>query len=153
MRRDDDRFSMGAECIDEPGQPLFGGGVEPERRFVEREDLRIHRQDGCDADTLLLPDREGKRRGGKPQVLDAETLARTLDPLLYHVTGSAEICRGKSKLLGDGLPEELVIGMLADQADGAGDLGVEGEGDAIYRRRDFPRVPERDDPRAGGLRP
>ncbi len=107
-------------CSDREDVEQFAPGarVEVRRRLVEREQLRAHREHRGDRHAATLAHRELVRSavGG---VLHAHRPQRFRDARLDERGIEPEVHGTERDVLGDGRHEELVVGILEDQADTA----------------------------------
>jgi hypothetical protein len=132
------------EALQQADQFPAAPGVEARRRLVEDEDRGIHREDRRERDPLALTEREPMRdaalRAGHPDRREGP-----LDAIVDLVGRQAEVDRPERDVVEDGRAEELVVGILEDQAD----LGTDRlDGRPVHDAATDPDrpVPGREDP-------
>ena len=109
------------EAAQDVGELAPRGGVEVGRRLVEHEDLGLHRQHGGDRDPAALAVGQVVRRA-VDEVGHADAVERVHHPAVQLGALEAEVGRPEGDVLADGAEEELVVGVLEDDADAAPDL-------------------------------
>ena len=72
--------------------------VLPGSRLIKDQDLRIHNQDRCDRDALLLPEAERRDRP-VPHRVEAADRQNTVDPLCDLLLRYAAHCQSQSDFL------------------------------------------------------
>ena len=104
------------------GELAPAGRVQVGRRLVQHQDLRPHGQHGGDRDPAALAERQVVRR---PVAVrgHADRGERLVDPGAQLGAAQAEVGRAERDVLGDRRHEQLVVGVLEDDADPAADLG------------------------------
>ena len=103
------------------GELAARDGVEVCRGLVEHEDLGVAREDGGQGGAAALPAREVHRRP-VGELRHADGLERLLDPQRQLRLGDPEVGRPERDVVGDGRHEQLVVGVLEDDADAPADL-------------------------------
>jgi hypothetical protein len=103
------------------GQLAASGRVQVGGRLVQDEDLRFHRQYGRHRDPAALAETEVLRRAAG-DVEHADGLQGPLHPLVEFGAAQAQVGGAERDVLADGRHEELVVGVLEDDADPAPDL-------------------------------
>ncbi len=120
-RHDDGDAALPVQPHEKAHHLVFPHGVEPGGRLVEQQDLVAHGEKPGDADALLLP--EAERVDGlieiAPHVDVGERLAHPGGDLFLR---EPHVERAEGHVLRDGGREELVVGVLEDEADLAVDL-------------------------------
>ena len=91
-------------------------GVEGARGFIEREDLRVRRQDGGDRDFLSLADAH-MIRGERLASLHADLFQRALHAITHLGLRTSEIHRSERYIFKNSGHEQLIMRLLKDQAD------------------------------------
>ena len=110
------------ERAQDVGELAARGGVEVGRRLVEHQDLRLHRQHGGDRDPAALAEGQVVRRP-VGEVGHADPVERVHRPgASSSAPAHAEVGRPERDVLADGRHEQLVVGVLEDDADPAPDL-------------------------------
>ena len=104
------------------GELAAGRRVEVRRRLVEHQDLGLHRQHGRDRDPAALPEAEVV---GRP-VGEVAPCRRRRAPRRPAASSSAprspRLAGPKADVVAHGRHEQLVVGVLEDDADPAADL-------------------------------
>ena len=134
---------------DRPGRPhRLDDGTDPEhalgvlagRRLVEDEDGRVHRQDAGQRDEL--PTRQVEVvRVGRALVGETDGLEAAGDARGDLRRRRPEVARPERHLALDGSFEELLVGVLEDEADGRGEVGDRAVGRSAGRRAGRVRSP------------
>ena len=140
--RHDQRGASLVKARHEAHQVPGAAGVEAGQRFVKDQRLRAHGYRAGDGGALLLPVAE-HMRGAVPEVGDLERLERVFDATACLYLGDAEIQRPERHVLVHAAGEELVVGILEDEADGRAQrrepLAVVGDRLATQQHRPGPR--------------
>ena len=106
------------QTIDEAEEFIARSRVETCHRLVEHEGGRSHGEHACKGDTALLTARE--LEGGtvlESLVVKLDQLDRVLHALFDLCCIEAKVARAKRHVFIDGCCEELVFGILEDDAD------------------------------------
>ena len=122
------------EGADDVGQLAARGRVEVRGRLVEHEDLRVHGEHRRDGDPSPLAEGQVVRR--PVGELGHAHLCQGLEhPGVELVAAQPEVARPERHVVADRRHEQLVVGVLEDDADAAPDLGevVLGDGQAGHR--------------------
>ena len=119
MLGDDDG---GAEPLDRREQQPGRLGIELGHRLVEEQQLRLERERRGQADPLQLAAGELDRLPA-PEVERVDRLERALDTGPDFRRRDAEVLEPEGDLVGDDGHHDLVLGILKDRRDRAGELG------------------------------
>ena len=103
-------------------QQRGGLGVELRHRLVEEQQPRLERERRGEADPLQLAAGELDRLPA-PEVERVHRLERALDPGPDLRRRDAEVLEPEGDLVRDDRHHDLVLGILEDRRDGAGELG------------------------------
>ena len=106
------------QAIDEAKEFIARSRVEACHRFVEHEGGRAHGEHACKGDTALLTARELEGRTVlEGLIVKLDQFDRVLHALFDLCCSEAQIARTKRHVFIDGCCEELVFGILEDNAD------------------------------------
>ena len=100
-------------------------GVEAGHGLVEDQHVGAHRHRAGDRGALLLAVAQHVRRA-LAQMADLERLERVLHAAARDVFGQPDVERPERDVLIDGAGEELIVGVLEDEADGGAQRGEAG---------------------------
>ena len=131
------------ERAQDAGELASRGRVEVRRRLVQHEDLRAHGQHGRDRDPAALAEGEVVRRA-VGEVGDAHRAQGLHDPRVELGAAQPEVGRPERHVVAHGGHEQLVVGVLEDDADPASHLEQVRAGDRQPRDGDASRAGRED---------
>ena len=109
------------EPVEDLDEVAASGRVEVRGRLVQHEQLGAHGQDRGDGDATALPEAEVVRGTGAV-VGHADLVECAVDGGVQVRAGHAEVGRSEGHVVAHGRHEQLVVGVLEDDADPAADL-------------------------------
>src|SRR5262245_41476270 len=118
MARGNDRLARLMQYAQKFYKPGLGSSIQARFGLVEKQHLRVHRNNRCKCHFLLFTATQQKRRTVF-QTLDSEKPQYVRCPFSYLFAGQVELQRAEANLVPDRRTEQLGLGVLEYKSNSA----------------------------------